>query len=983
MRRLGLTLSVFLLLASATTFAATTGRISGSVVDNEGLAVPGVTIMIASENLIGGPQVAISDAAGQFAFNLLPIGLYTVEANLSGFRPVTAEVRVTLDRLASIGITMIPEQFMDEIVVTADVPLVDTTQVNTSVVFDQAFLKNAGVGTAGRSYHSVLGTAAGVAGTSNPSVYGGTAGDNRYLVDGLNTTDPLLGTFGTNFNYDAIQEISFQTGGFEAEFGQATGGIVNLVTKSGGNDFSGSLDMRYRNESFIENGDHFNRDEQTSSSRIVSGTFGGPILRDKLWFFLSAENILTQRQDQGAPVVREFSGWNYIGKATWQATDNNRLVFKYSGDPAEIPGVNSSQYITREASGTQEQGGDIWQAELSSLLSESVVLNAQIGYVRGFINWYPTYAGPEDIAHYNNDTLISSESYPGTGGDNRDRDEYRINMSVFADDLAGSHEFKFGGDYNVLYYDSADWYTGSLEAYDRSPENYLRPVDLNGDGYLTEYVVIEEPLEDARNTYKSDGNLYTGFVQDSWRLLPNLTIKPGVRVDFVTLDNHVGEQVADMDRWQPRLGAAWDITGNAKYVVRGSWGRFMDSTALSIPNFASGVVQQYNNYRTMEYYCTNLINPNNCNLAYLEARYGPAWQYVAPNGSEWVLWDNPDAAQVYDPAWTLDQLAANEGGGWALEAPYADELILALEMQPFKDTSIELSYVDKTTKEIIEDTCSNNTWVWDSSVPQPNLDDTSTWTTAGGCTRYIIANHPNFYRDYTGYIAKVETRTENFHVMGSYTYSESWGNTANGSRQSYATELADYYPVHFVNQEGWMPDQRDHRIKLNGYYLLPHDWTIGLDAFWSSPGKLTQISQCGALGSATDYDLDFYGISPELRDEMSAYCSTGDGAALGTTDIYVSERGAYETDSTWQVDMQVSKGFKVGAITLEAVFTVENLFDQEQPSGYNTRLFVQERDPETNAPLYDDQGNKVWRPFGAETSWSQPRRYELGFRIEF
>ena len=114
----------------------------------------------------------------------------------------------------------------------------------------------------------------------------------------------MTGTFGTNFNYDAIQEMNFQTGGFEAEFGQATGGIVNLVTKSGGNEFSGSFDIRYRNEQMTENGDHYDRDAQDSLYQSISATLGGPILRDKLWFFASVEKVDTSSSEPGRPVSR-------------------------------------------------------------------------------------------------------------------------------------------------------------------------------------------------------------------------------------------------------------------------------------------------------------------------------------------------------------------------------------------------------------------------------------------------------------------------------------------------------------------------------------------------------------------------------------------------------------------------------------------------------------------------------------------------------
>ena len=120
---------------------------------------------------------------------------------------------------------LVPERFSGEIEVSADVPVLDSSQVNASVVWDDEYLQKAGVGTAIRYYQNVLSQAPGVSGGSNPNVFGSTLGENAYLIDDMNTTDPRFGTWTTIFNIDAVEEMSLQTGGFEAEFGQATGGI--------------------------------------------------------------------------------------------------------------------------------------------------------------------------------------------------------------------------------------------------------------------------------------------------------------------------------------------------------------------------------------------------------------------------------------------------------------------------------------------------------------------------------------------------------------------------------------------------------------------------------------------------------------------------------------------------------------------------------------------------------------------------------------
>src|SRR5262249_131086 len=147
------------------------------------------------------------------------------------------------------------------------------------------YLQQVSIGSNGRDYLSVIANSAGTGpgDGANPTVRGSTLGGNVYLIDGVDSTDPVTATFGPNFVYNAIQEIQFQTGGFNAEFGRATGGIANVVTKSGGNAFSASFDGRYRDENFYSSGDHFDPDDFDIKHEVYEATFGGPIVKDKLW----------------------------------------------------------------------------------------------------------------------------------------------------------------------------------------------------------------------------------------------------------------------------------------------------------------------------------------------------------------------------------------------------------------------------------------------------------------------------------------------------------------------------------------------------------------------------------------------------------------------------------------------------------------------------------------------------------------------------
>jgi len=990
LRRVTLALCLVALVSSGAAFAATTSRLTGEVFDNDGTAMPGVTIQISSDTLIGGSQIAIADGEGRFTFNLLPVGIYTVEASLAGFKPASGEVQVTLDRTAEIIFNMVAESFGGEIEVTAVVPVVNTAQVNTSVTFDQDYLQKAAVGSANRGYLSMIGQAAGVAGSGNASVFGGSSGDNSYLIDGLNTSDPVTGTFGTNFNFDAIQEMNFQTGGFEAEFGQATGGIVNLVTKSGGNEFSGSLDIRYRNEQMTENGDYYDRDLQDSLYQSISATFGGPILRDKLWFFASLEKVDTSRQNSGAYFPREWDGTNYIGKITWQIADSHRAVLKYSGAPADIFGTNSSQFVLESAKNVQFQGSDIWQAELNSVLSQSVLLNVAVGVFANDINVEAADGDTIQSGHRNFDTNVDSNNFSYSSLNKRFRDEIRVNTTIFVDNAVGSHEVKVGAEYTDMEFNYNFFYNGDGFIYDVNDgsSDAYQFQDVNGDGYFNRYVTLEEPLETNRDWENSYGDTLTFFAQDAWRPHQNITVKPGLRWDKTNLGNHVGEQIASMDRWQPRLGFAWDIAGNSKYVLRASGGRFMDPTALSVPSFASGIVATYRDYSIAEFYC-NATRGSLCDPETFPPSFGEPIYWTNAEGIDYVLFDNLGQADIYEPAQTLDQAGVGH-----LEAPYADEFILAFETQVARETSISITYINKKTKDIIEDTCSDNTWAWGDG-DYPDLDDDTTWTSAGDCTFYMITNMPTFFRNYEGVILQAETRRNRLHLLGSYTFSESEGNTANGAAQTYATALADFFPVHFYNREGYLPDHREHRVKLNGYYLFPHNWTVGFDGFFSSAGHQTIFSTCAALAGAgaanarrsiVDQTAEF-----DIDTDLVQYCSTSDGAALGTTDIFLHPRGSFETKSTWQLDIQASKTWNVKSVDITVVGTIYNLFDRELDLTFNSEAYLETgeeyQNDDPNAPYYDEyygeDSSPVLRDIGEPLSYRLPRRYEVGFRIEF
>ena len=241
-------------------------------------------------------------------------------------------------------------------------------------------------------------------GFPNPDVFGSTIGENAYFIDGMDATNPVMATATAVLNFDAIAEIQLQTGGFEAEYGRATGGIINVVSKSGGNRFSGTIDARYRDDSFQESGDYFDTSELSSKHQILGATLGGPILRDKVWFFASYGWINDLFTPIASPTTTDQKGQNYLGKITWQIAPAWRLSGKYTSDPTTWDNLDRLAGRCPRQPHSKKGTTAILSTELTSVLSDSLMWNTTLGTYAYESHVYPMNPDLSAIGHYNFDT---------------------------------------------------------------------------------------------------------------------------------------------------------------------------------------------------------------------------------------------------------------------------------------------------------------------------------------------------------------------------------------------------------------------------------------------------------------------------------------------------------------------------------------------------------------------------------------------------
>ena len=402
--------------------------------------------------------------------------------------------------------------------------------------------------------------------------------------------------------------------------------------------------------------------------------------------------------------------------------------------------------------------------------------------------------------------------------------------------------------------------------------------------------------------------------------------------------------IATLESFQPRLGFAWDMTGKGHHVLRGNIGRFMHPAALSVSLIAEGRRFGIGEYYGYELWC----NAGYCDHDYLESLFGPPIVRIDDEGDEHLYY-------LDDTFWTTPFESIESLGVGQLDTPHADQFMLGTEHRLWREGTLELTYIKKKTRGLIEDTCRMNTWFWGEGEP-PNFDDPSTHAPASECDGYVLANAPGLRRDYEAFLVKLESRGRRLQIFANYTLSVSKGSTEATADWAFSTFEYDLFPRDFLNLYGYLSDDRRHRVKVYGYVLLPWNMNIGFDARWASAPALNRTIGCDRVIGAPSDRLAALGITYHYWYDVCGSSYAGD--------VLFEPRGSRRGSSNHQLDLQISQGFRIGRVDLQGFLTILNVFSSEQPVVYET-------------------GELEVLPWGTPLEYQLPRRYEIGLRLEF
>jgi outer membrane receptor protein involved in Fe transport len=406
---LAMTLAMFA--TSAMAQSSTTGSIEGTVTDPNGAAVKGATVSATSPNLIS-PKSAVTNDDGRYLISALPPGKYKVSVDASGFGKYEKDdISVNLGRSSTVDPLLTLGTATATVTVTGGAQVDVSANTTGSNVSTEQFSNFPTQRTVQGLYtiaptvtRSGLRDATGR--DRDPSVAGSSGPENNYILDGVNTTDPAFGGSGANLPFEFVQEVEIKTGAYGAEYGKSTGGIFNVITKSGGNEFHGDLFGYGTTKGLVRSVKNFSFTGSSAngfSETDIGGDIGGPIIKDKLWFFGAfnpqRRNNYYLTQTFFSPVQNKVSIPFYAGKITWALNSKNTLTGSTFGDFTKVEGflataalnnVNGFGSDINAFTGTQETGGHNYAVRLNSTITNTFIAEFSGGLHFQRANTIPT-----------------------------------------------------------------------------------------------------------------------------------------------------------------------------------------------------------------------------------------------------------------------------------------------------------------------------------------------------------------------------------------------------------------------------------------------------------------------------------------------------------------------------------------------------------------------------------------------------------------
>jgi outer membrane receptor protein involved in Fe transport len=592
--------------------AQVTGSIAGTVRDASGAVLPGVTVTVAGPSLQRESESGSTAADGTYRIPLVPPGVYQVKFQLSGFSPVTrTEVEVALNRQTTLDEAMSVAGVSESVQVSEVVPVIEVTRSDMSSRVESRTIDALPLN--GRNFVDLVALAPGARPVpegqqgANVSIFGERGAAVSFLVDGAENNDPLNGGPALRYTQDSVREFEVVTTGYEAEFGRAQGGVVNIITRSGTNQLN-ARGFWFRRDDALDASNVPGQDPPKLARNQWGGTAGGPIVRNRAFFFGSFERldetrgvnlnrsvipawvqsgIATPSGTEDFNLGPQTGAYTLVGKVDYNLNASNRLSITGNGNNQDVSGEISSPVAGTQAlpsaAATTGNKGYAFIARETATMGGSTFLESTVGYThdRSGRNLEQT-ARSEPIL-----LLLRSPGFLQTGapfGGQSLRQPDRLQLSESLTHLItgshGSHQLKAGWDFNRVTLTGYDQVTNDVE-YSAA---FLAPDagDIMADAFrrlgfaqpVARFFTL--PATPGGSLDLNIGSNATAFYgQDRWDVGHGVTVDAGLRYDYDSLFGGDKNDIA------PRIGIAWDIDNQHTTIVKANWGLFYDRNLLS------------------------------------------------------------------------------------------------------------------------------------------------------------------------------------------------------------------------------------------------------------------------------------------------------------------------------------------------------------------------------------------------------------------
>jgi hypothetical protein len=777
--------------------SGTTGAIEGKITDEQGTPLPGAQIKISSPDMIGGAQTKVTNAEGKYRFVALLRGTYILEASLAGFVTTKKDdVKVFVGQTITIDLALRIGKLEEEVTVKAISPVVDVkdTQMNATNL-DKQMLQTVGSEMRWKNSTNLINLAPGV---KDDSAMGAAARvSNQWQLDGQSLLT-YIGS-GADWQYpdiDIVEEAKVSGSGANAEYGNFTGAVLNLITKSGGNSVEGLISTSYSPLNW--NQKNFNPADPLFSlygttPRILYFDahvgLGGPIIKDKLWFYVSGGFIQGDTEikasQTGAVLGRESEQIpKGFAKLTFQLDKNNRLSAYAEYEYFQV--FNRDLSVNRPLDATYFDVGPGLPMALNFLhtFTENTFAEVKLGY---YYSWYDQRPnkGKNVPEHYDYLTGKYSGNYYYWGESASSHYTGSAALTHHADDfIKGSHDFKVGVEFLSGFDNAKSGYTGGF----RYTENYY--------GYS--YVYYDYRYMTLAYSYsynlKAKGWKVSAFAQDSWTIGDRVTINPGIRWSMQRgyLPNLKDDAFfKPRNIIEPRIGLTFDIFGDHKTAFKAHYGRFHESFKTY---FFNGADPSYNDWVMYE---------------------------VLKDGTKVEVWRVPYASpSTMDPK---------------IGVPYSDQFTVGLERTIMKDTAVAATFIYREYKDFIARVNMTATWApstysyEDQNGNLQTIDDYRK-TSPSSADQFEITNpkaglSPSLLitpkNKYTGISISLNKRFSDgwmFHI--DYTYSQTKGNMTNTTTAAWGGNYFEN-PNRQINAYGFLPFDAPHALNVYGTVTLP------------------------------------------------------------------------------------------------------------------------------------------------------------------